>query len=111
MNSLVKSENLFILFIFFSISAFAYPDFISYGYNSCLNCHYNGMGGGPLTDYGRSLFATEITARTFVSNKTHTKVEIERIGITFPKSVFIDGLYLEDLTTDTLLLFLRHKVK
>ena len=28
------------------------------------------MGGGPLTDYGRSLFATEITARTFVSNKT-----------------------------------------
>lgn len=43
--------------------AFAYPDFIGYGYSSCITCHYNGQGGGALTDYGRALFATEITAR------------------------------------------------
>ncbi|MEO5570450.1 MAG: translocation/assembly module TamB domain-containing protein [Bacteroidia bacterium] len=40
---------------------------------------------------------------TYLSNKTHTKVEIARIGITFPKSVFIDGLFLEDVSHDTLL--------
>lgn len=39
----------------------AYPDFISYGYKSCITCHFNGMGSGPLNDYGRALFATEIT--------------------------------------------------
>ena len=42
--------------------AFAYPDFISYGYKSCVTCHFNGMGSGALNDYGRSLFAAEITA-------------------------------------------------
>ena len=65
-----------IIIVFFisgliKISAFAYPDFVSYGYKSCTVCHYNGVGGGPLTDYGRALFATEITARTFVSKKTN----------------------------------------
>ncbi|MEP7167992.1 MAG: hypothetical protein ABI855_01350, partial [Bacteroidota bacterium] len=40
---------------------------------------------------------------TYVSNKTHTKVEITRIGITFPKSLFVDGLFLEDVSHDTLL--------
>jgi hypothetical protein len=44
----------------------AYPDFIGYGYNTCLVCHYNSHGFGPLTDYGRALFAQEIAARTFV---------------------------------------------
>lgn len=49
---------------FFTAStAQAYPDFIGYGYSSCITCHYNGLGGGALTDYGRALFATEITAR------------------------------------------------
>ncbi|MEI6348707.1 MAG: translocation/assembly module TamB domain-containing protein [Bacteroidota bacterium] len=41
-------------------------------------------------------------ATSFISNKTHTKVEIERIKISFPKSVVIEGLYLEDLNKDTL---------
>jgi hypothetical protein len=44
------------------VFAFGYPDFISYGYKSCITCHFNGAGGGALTDYGRSLFATEFTA-------------------------------------------------
>ena len=48
--------------LFISSFAFAYPDFISYGYKSCITCHFNGAGSGPLNDYGRALFATEITA-------------------------------------------------
>jgi hypothetical protein len=41
-------------------------------------------------------------ATTFVSNKTHTKVEIKHVSISFPKSVVVEGLYLEDLKKDTL---------
>jgi len=41
-------------------------------------------------------------ATTFVSNKTHTRVEIKNVSISFPKSVVIRGLYLEDLHKDTL---------
>ncbi|MEK2690671.1 hypothetical protein [Bdellovibrio sp. GT3] len=53
----------------------AYPDFISYGYNTCITCHYNGQGNGPLTDYGRALFATEIASRA-VFKSTTTEEEI-----------------------------------
>lgn len=41
-------------------------------------------------------------ATTFVSNKTHTRVEIKHVSISFPKSVVVEGLYLEDLNHDTL---------
>lgn len=44
------------------IQAHAYPDFIGYGYRSCLVCHESGGGGGALTDYGRGVFASEIAA-------------------------------------------------
>ena len=40
---------------------------------------------------------------SYVSNKTHTKIEIKHIGISFPKSVVIKGLFLEDLHKDTLI--------
>lgn len=53
--------------IFSSPAAHAYPDFIGYGYSSCVTCHYNSLGGGALNDYGRALFATEITARDVFS--------------------------------------------
>ena len=42
-------------------------------------------------------------AAAFVSGKTHSKVQIKSISIAFPKSVVIKGLYLEDLTKDTLI--------
>ncbi|AZZ36087.1 hypothetical protein CIK05_04535 [Bdellovibrio sp. qaytius] len=42
------------------VNALAYPDFIGYGYRSCLVCHESGSGGGALTDYGRGVFASEI---------------------------------------------------
>src|ERR1035437_2096 len=40
---------------------------------------------------------------SYVSNKTHTWVEIKNISISFPKSVVIKGLFLDDLQKDTLL--------
>ena len=42
-------------------------------------------------------------ATSFVSGKTHTKVSIQKITISFPKSLVIEGLYLEDTKKDTLL--------
>lgn len=43
--------------------ALAYPHFVGYSYNSCVVCHYNPLGNGPLTDYGRALGATVIAAK------------------------------------------------
>ncbi len=54
----------------FSSVAKAYPHFISYGYSSCINCHYSSSGGGALNDYGRAIFAVEVAARDFVSEST-----------------------------------------
>lgn len=42
------------------------------------------------------------SATSFVSDKTHTRVEIKKLKISFPKSVVIEDLYLEDLSRDTL---------
>ena len=42
-------------------------------------------------------------ATSFIGNKTHTKVEIKNVSISFPKSVVVEGIYLEDLKKDTLL--------
>lgn len=46
----------------FSTSAWAYPNFIGHGYTSCLNCHFNPAGNGPLNDYGRAISATLISS-------------------------------------------------
>lgn len=54
---------IFLILLFSKNFSHAYPEFIGYGYGSCLTCHYNGAGGGPLSDYGRSLFAVEIAAK------------------------------------------------
>ena len=51
----------------FSSTALAYPDFISYGYKTCMTCHYTGSGGGALNDYGKAVFASEFVANTFSS--------------------------------------------
>ena len=42
-------------------------------------------------------------ATSFVSNKTHTKVEIKNISIKFPKTVVLEGLLLEDTKKATLI--------
>lgn len=51
-------------------SAWAYPEFIGYGYSSCLTCHVNGQGSGPLNDYGRALWSAEIAGKLFYSKST-----------------------------------------
>ena len=42
-------------------------------------------------------------ATTFISDKTHSKVEIRKIGISFPKSIALEGLFLDDMQKDTLI--------
>ncbi len=50
------------LLILVSAKSWAYPNFIGHGYTTCLNCHYNPAGNGPLTDYGRAVAATAISS-------------------------------------------------
>lgn len=52
----------FILTLFISFKVSAYTQFIGHGYTSCLNCHFNPSGGGPLNDYGRVVSATLISS-------------------------------------------------
>lgn len=42
-------------------------------------------------------------ATSYVRKKTHSRVELKNIRISFPKSVIVEGLYLEDIQGDTLL--------
>lgn len=51
-------------------TALAYPEFIGYKYTSCLTCHFNGNGNGPLNDYGRAVWSAEIAGRLFSGNKS-----------------------------------------
>lgn len=43
-----------------SSPAWAYPEFVRYGYFSCTSCHVSPSGGGTLTDYGRSFAAEKL---------------------------------------------------
>jgi hypothetical protein len=65
---------------FCPLFSWAYPEFIGYGYSTCLTCHYNGHGGGPLSDYGRALWSAEIASRSFVSNQQSDESVAESSG-------------------------------
>lgn len=56
--------------LLFAQFAKAYPEFIGYKYASCLTCHYNGQGNGPINDYGRALWSAEIAGRLWSGQKT-----------------------------------------
>lgn len=58
------------LLILHPLSAFSYPQFIGYKYASCITCHYNSHGNGPINDYGRALWAAEIAGRMGAGNRT-----------------------------------------
>ncbi len=49
-------------------------------------------------------------AVTYLQNKIHTKVALDRIEIGLPKNVIIEGLYLEDQKKDTLVYGEKFKV-
>ena len=61
----MKSTLILFVSLFIQSMAWAYPEFIGYGYSSCLTCHVNGHGSGPLNDYGRALWSAEIASRVF----------------------------------------------
>ncbi|MDB4293384.1 translocation/assembly module TamB, partial [Maribacter sp.] len=50
--------------------------------------------------WGQDILVGKLTK--YVSNKTNTKVEVDRLFITFSGNVFLEGLYLEDKKGDTL---------
>jgi len=55
--------------------ALAYTNFIGHSYTSCLNCHFNPTGGGPLNDYGRVVSATLVSSGALYP-KTWTEDEV-----------------------------------
>lgn len=59
-----------LMFLFTRPEAKAYPEFIGYGYGACITCHYNGNGNGALNNYGKALWATEISDRKFLKKKS-----------------------------------------
>jgi hypothetical protein len=53
----------------FQCRVWAYSSFIGYGYTSCVVCHFNAFGNGPLTDYGRAVAAAALAGRPpFIGN-------------------------------------------
>jgi hypothetical protein len=49
-------------------------------------------------------------ATSFISGKTQTRVEIENVGISFPKAIVLEGIFLEDTQADTLIYARKIKV-
>lgn len=70
-------------FLFISAQVLAYPNYIGYGYTSCLTCHYNPFGNGPLNDYGRALGATLISDRLMYSKTTSEEEIANRSGFLY----------------------------
>jgi hypothetical protein len=65
-KTLYYTVLLFLVFSTFSPEkAFGYANYIGHGYNSCMTCHYNPFGNGPINDYGRAISATAISSRGF----------------------------------------------
>ncbi len=62
--------KIFVLFFLLPLVSYAYPDFISYGYRTCITCHYNGQGGGALNDYGRAVWSSELSSQALTGKKT-----------------------------------------
>lgn len=65
----------------------SYPSFIGYGYTSCIVCHFNAFGNGPLTDYGRALGATAVAAVPFYWPKASDQELGETSGFLGPLKV------------------------
>jgi hypothetical protein len=78
------------VFLFFiainSSNLYAYPHFIAHGYNSCLTCHYNPMGNGPINDYGRSVAATMVSSRGFYDDNKPEDLIAKESGFFFKEN-------------------------
>jgi len=51
----LRGLAVFLYFLIFSESVFAYPELSRHGYTNCTACHLSPSGGGLLTPYGREL--------------------------------------------------------
>ena len=83
-----KKIHFFFLFLFCFIfssdwNALAYPNFIGHGYNSCITCHYNPFGNGPINDYGRGVSATAISSRGFYNDNKPEDLISQESGFFF----------------------------
>jgi len=63
----------------------AYPQFVGLGYTSCITCHYNPSGNGPLNDYGRAIGSTGVAADWFYSAEDTEEDIVSRSGFFFNK--------------------------
>lgn len=66
-----------------SRNAHAYPNFIGHGYNSCITCHYNPFGNGPINDYGRAFSATAVSSRGFYDDNKPEELISQESGFFF----------------------------
>lgn len=58
--------RIFLLLLFLlPFQVWGYANYIGHGYQSCMNCHFQPLGGGQLNDYGRAVSATLISSRAF----------------------------------------------
>lgn len=77
----MKFSIVLIIFIkLISINVSGYAGFVSYGYKSCVFCHYNSQGGGALNDYGRAVFASEFASTLFLDKETTAEKLSESSG-------------------------------
>lgn len=78
------------VFILFNKDAAAYPHFVGLGYTSCITCHYNPFGSGPLNDYGRALSATAVSGRSFHADSFSEEEIANKSGFFFaaPNNTF-----------------------
>ena len=83
-----KFFNLLILFstLLLSSKVHAYPNFIGHGYNSCITCHYNPFGNGPINDYGRAVSGTAIGSRIFYDAHKPEDLIAKETGFFFQES-------------------------
>lgn len=72
-------------FIILTSTAKAYTNFIGHSYTSCLNCHYNPFGGGPVNDYGRAVAATAISSGAFTPDSWDQEKVAYTSGFLFRK--------------------------
>ncbi len=64
----------------------AYPQFIGHGYNSCITCHYNPFGNGPINDYGRAFSATAVSGRGFYNANKPEELISQESGFFFKEN-------------------------
>ncbi len=84
LNSSTYLVGLSLGFSFFIANkASAYPNFIGHGYNSCITCHYNPFGNGPINDYGRGVSATAIGSRGFYNDNKPEDLISQESGFFF----------------------------